>query len=156
VRYVFFSAGGHVVHGEAATAPMRSKLASANRSRKSAGFNPNVDRLLGAVNVVLGKKDAVAIVQELAGGRHSPILWSNRQDGDGIAAMNALGVLTSRYDIYQDVMDPANFPRLRGIHPDWTTAAGPKDIIVDRQGPMDQGLGVEAKGRHDAQLWRHL
>jgi hypothetical protein len=42
-------------------------------------------------------------------------------------------------------MDPANFPRLRGIHPDWTTAAWPKDIIVDRQGQWIKGWGVEAK-----------
>ena len=27
--------------------------------------------------------------------------------------MNALGVLTSRYDIYQDVMDPADVPQAR-------------------------------------------
>ena len=40
-----------------------------------------------------------------------------------LRALNDLGVLTSRYDIYQDVMDPANFPRLRGLHADWTTAA---------------------------------
>jgi hypothetical protein len=35
------------------------------------------------------------------------ILWSNRASPDVIAAMNAMkGVLTSRYDIYQDLMDP--------------------------------------------------
>jgi hypothetical protein len=27
-------------------------------------------------------------------------------------------VLTSRYDIYQDTMNPANFSFLAGIHPD--------------------------------------
>ena len=35
--------------------------------------------------------------------------------------MNDMGVLTSRYDIYQDVMNPANFPKLGYVHPDWTT-----------------------------------
>ena len=59
--------------------------------------------------------------------------------------MNALGVLTSRYDIFQDVMDPANFPRLRGVHADWTTAAWPQDIITGADGHWIKGWGVEAK-----------
>ena len=41
-----------------------------------------------------------------------------------------MGVLTSRYDIFQDVMDPANFPKLRGVHPDWTTDAWPDDLMI--------------------------
>jgi catechol 2,3-dioxygenase-like lactoylglutathione lyase family enzyme len=144
VRYVFFSEGGHVAMAKRyrAYAKQIGLFKSLEEKRR---FNPNVDRLLGAVNVWCWDKDAVAIVQELQAAGIRQILWSNRQDGDGIAAMNALGVLTSRYDIYQDVMDPANFPRLRGIHPDWTTAAWPKDIIVDRQGQWIKGWGVEAK-----------
>ena len=42
--------------------------------------------------------------------------------------LNDLGVLTSRYDIYQDVMDPANSRSCAGCIRDWTTrrlAQGP-------------------------------
>lgn len=59
--------------------------------------------------------------------------------------LNDLGVLTSRYDIYQDVMAPTNFPRLRWIHPDWTTDAWPRDIIRDRRDQWLRGWGVEAR-----------
>ncbi len=59
--------------------------------------------------------------------------------------MNRLGVLTSRYDIYQDVMDPANFPKLRGVHPDWTTAAWPKDLMLDEHGDWIRGWEVDGR-----------
>jgi hypothetical protein len=57
--------------------------------------------------------------------------------------MNAMGVLTSRYDIYQDTMDPANFPNLRGVHPDWTTEAWPDDLMLDENGDWRRGWRVK-------------
>jgi hypothetical protein len=42
-------------------------------------------------------------------------------------------------------MDPANFPRLRSTHADWTTAAWPKDLMLDRQGQWTKGWGVTAQ-----------
>ena len=57
-----------------------------------------------------------------------------------------MGVLTSRYDIYQDAMDPANFPKLRWLHPDWTTEAWPNDDLHGRRGRrLGRGWQVEAK-----------
>ena len=56
-----------------------------------------------------------------------------------------MGVLTSRYDIYQDVMDPATFPKLRWVHSDWTTAGWPKDIMRDARGQWLRGWEVEGK-----------
>jgi hypothetical protein len=73
------------------------------------------------------------------------VLWSNRQSPDNLRTLNDLGVLTSRYDIYQDVMDPANFKHLNGVHNDWTTAACPHDLIFDARGRWIRGWGV--KGR---------
>ena len=73
------------------------------------------------------------------------ILWSNRQTPENLRALNDLHVLTSRYDIYQDVMDPENFRFLRGTHPDWTTAAWPNDIIRDAHGNWLRGWGVKGK-----------
>jgi len=54
-------------------------------------------------------------------------------------------VLTSRYDIYQDVMDPATFPKLRGVHGDWTTEAWPKDIMINARGDWIRGWQVRGK-----------
>jgi hypothetical protein len=60
--------------------------------------------------------------------------------------MNAMpGVLTSRYDIYQDTMNPANFPRLGHVHGDWTTSAWPKDLMLDSRGEWIRGWQVKAK-----------
>jgi len=55
------------------------------------------------------------------------------------------GVLTSRYDIYQDVMNPENFKYLRGTHPDWTTEAWPKDLMIGAGGEWVRGWEVETK-----------
>lgn len=55
------------------------------------------------------------------------------------------GVLTSRYDIYQDLMDPAVFPKLRGVHPDWTTEGWPDDIMLDENGDWRKGWQVRGK-----------
>ncbi len=144
VRYAFFEHGGHVSIAKRyrAHAQQLGLLKTLEEKRRA---NPNVDRLLGAVNVWSWDRDALGILGEMRAAGIERILWSNRQNPEGIAAMNALGVLTSRYDIYQDVMDPANFPRLRSIHADWTTAAWPKDIITDATGRHLPGWGVTAK-----------
>jgi hypothetical protein len=62
-----------------------------------------------------------------------------------IKAMNDLGVLTSRYDIYQDVMDPGKFSLLQWKHGDWPTEAWPKDLILNAAGDWIKGWEVEAK-----------
>ncbi len=61
-------------------------------------------------------RDAAAWCRDLQALGIHRILWSNALPPDQIKALNELGVLTSRYDIYQDAMNPKNFPRLRGIH----------------------------------------
>ncbi|MCX6951844.1 MAG: DUF5696 domain-containing protein [Verrucomicrobia bacterium] len=144
VRYAFFDQGGHVAMAKRYRAYAQQTGLFKTLEEKGRA-NPNVERLLGAVNVWCWDKDAVAIARELQAAGIQRILWSNRQGPEGIAAMNALGILTSRYDIYQDVMDPAKFPRLRYVHPDWTSAAWPKDIITDAAGRPTKGWGVEAK-----------
>jgi hypothetical protein len=74
------------------------------------------------------------------------ILWSNRGTPENIKAMNEMpGVLSSRYDIYQDVMDPAIFPRLRGVHSDWPTEAWPHDLMLDEHGDWRKGWQVRTK-----------
>jgi hypothetical protein len=104
-----------------------------------------VDLLIGAVNVWCWDRDAVSIVKEMQGAGIDRILWSNRQSPENLRSLNALGVLTSRYDIYQDVMNPAEFPKLQWVHPDWTSAAWPKDLILGPSGQWIKGWGVEAK-----------
>lgn len=107
--------------------------------------NPNVDLLIGAANVWCYEKDPLKMVDEMRKDGMDKILWSNAQSADNIKAMNNMGILTSRYDIYQDVMNPDNFPKLNGVHPDWTTAAWPKDIMKDALGNWIKGWQVMGK-----------
>lgn len=144
LRYVFFDQGAHVAMAKRyrAYAKEAGLFKTLEEKRR---FNPNVDLLLGAVNVWCWDRDAVGLVKEMQAAGIERILWSNQQSPENLRALNELGVLTSRYDIYQDVMDPAQFPKLRGVHPDWTTAAWPKDIILDAGGQWIKGWGVEAR-----------
>jgi hypothetical protein len=144
LRYVFFNEGGHVAMAKRyrAHAKQAGLFKTLAKKRKD---NPNVDRLVGAANVWCWDRDAVGIVGEMQAAGIERILWSNQQPPEPLKALNALGVLTSRYDIYQDVMAPTNFSRLRWLHPDWTTNAWPDDIIVDRSGNWIKGWGVESR-----------
>jgi hypothetical protein len=144
LRFVFFDRGGHVAMAKRYRAHARGaglvKTLEAKRQE-----NGNVDRLIGAVNIWSWDRDGLGLARELKEAGLDRILWSNAQPPDTIKAMNEMGILTSRYDIYQDVMDPAQFPRLRWTHPDWTTGAWPKDIILNWRGDWLRGWEVEAK-----------
>jgi hypothetical protein len=145
LRYVFFDRGGHVAMCKRyrAHAKKVGKLKTLAEKRKAV---PAVDLLVGAVNVWCWDRNPLAMVKEMQAAGIERILWSNRGRGDSIRAMNELpGVLTSRYDIYQDVMDPANFKHLRGVHPDWPTEAWPKGLMTDWQGAWRRGWRVRGK-----------
>jgi phage gp37-like protein len=144
LRHVFSAQGGHVAMAKRyrAYAQQTGQFKTLAEKRQS---NPDVDRLIGAVNVWCWDRNAVSLVQELQAAGIERILWSNQQSPDNVRALNDLGVLTSRYDIYQDVMAPTNFARLQWIHPDWTTNAWPNDILRDRRGNWAKGWAVEAK-----------
>jgi hypothetical protein len=72
-------------------------------------------------------------------------LWSNALPPDQIKALNALGVLTSRYDIYQDAMNPEFFPRV-GTCSEWTSDAWKNDdLMTDKNGDWVRGWQVKAK-----------
>jgi hypothetical protein len=144
LRYVFFDKGGHVAMAKRYRA-YAQKIGLFKTLAEKRESNPNVDLLIGAVNVWCWDRNSVPLVREMQAAGIQRILWSNQQPPENLKALNELGVLTSRYDIYQDVMAPTNFPRLGWIHPDWTTNAWPKDIIVDRRGQFLQGWGVETK-----------
>jgi hypothetical protein len=144
LRYVFFDRGGHVAMAKRYRA-YAAQLGLVKTLAEKKQHNPHVDLLLGAVNVWCWDRDAVSLVKEMQAAGIERILWSNRQTPENLRQLNELGVLTSRYDIYQDVMDPAQFPKLRWTHSDWTTAAWPRDIIIGGNGVWIKGWGVEAK-----------
>ena len=145
LRYVFFEDGGHV-----AMCKRYRKYAQENGLLKTLEEkrqeNPDVDLLVGAVNIWCWDRDALSFVQEMKSVGIDRILWSHRRQPDVIKAMNDMnGVLSSRYDIYQDVMDPAVFPQLRGVHPDWPTEAWPDDLMLDENDQWRKGWRVRGK-----------
>jgi hypothetical protein len=144
LRYVLFDDGGYVAMCKRyrAYAKQIGLLKTLAEKRKE---NPNVDRLVGAVNVWCFGGDPVALCREMQAAGIERILWSRGGSAEQIKQLNELGVLSSRYDIYQDVMDPANFPKLRGVHGDWPTAAWPNDLMLDRNGQWIRGWGVHSK-----------
>ena len=146
LRYVFFDKGGHVAickrYRQYAKAVGKFKTLEEKRCE-----NPNVDLLIGAVNVWCWEQDALTIVREMKSIGIDRILWSNRKPPEVIKAMNEMGgILTSRYDIYQDLMDPQIVKeQLRGVHPDWTQAGWPDDIMLDKNGKPREGWRVRGK-----------
>lgn len=144
LRYVFFDQGGHVAiakrYREYAKAHGFFKTLADKRKE-----NSNVDLLVGAVNVWNWDADPVAMAKELQAAGIERILWSRGGSPDALRELNEMKVLTSRYDIYQDVMDPANFPKLSWLHPDWTTPAWPDDIIKSANGDWLRGWGIQAR-----------
>ncbi|HWI57042.1 MAG TPA: carbohydrate binding domain-containing protein, partial [Bacillota bacterium] len=140
LRYVFFDHGAHVAIAKRYRehAKQTGLLKTLAQKRQE---NPNVDLLVGAVNVWNWDKDPVSLVKEMQAAGVQRILWSRGGSPEALRALNDLQVLTSRYDIYQDVMDPANFPFLTWLHPDWTTAAWPNDITLRADGDWLRGWG---------------
>ncbi|MEW6359045.1 MAG: glycoside hydrolase [Planctomycetota bacterium] len=147
LRYVFLDKGGHAAmcRRYREHAKQAGLVKTLSQKRKE---NPNVDLLIGAVNVWCWEKDAPAIVKEMQAAGIARILWSNRGTPESIKAMNEMPeVLTSRYDIYQDLMDPQTVKEKLGghLHSDWTQEGWPKDIMLDERG--DWRKGWQVKGR---------
>jgi hypothetical protein len=143
LRYVAFEHGGYVAmtkrHRAHAKAVGLFKTLAQKRQE-----NPNVDLLVGAVNVWAFGLEAVKLCREMQSLGIRRILWSAGGKAEQLAQLNAMdGVLTSRYDIYQDCMDPANFPKLPGKHDSWTSSGWPKDIMLNAEGDWIRGWRVD-------------
>ncbi len=144
LRFVLFDRGGYVAmchryrewaREQGLLVTLRDKLAR----------NPNVELLAGAANVWFMDRSKTDMARELAAAGMNRVLWSAGGSAEEVAEINGLGFLTSRYDIYQDLMDPAQFPKLHGVHGDWTTEAWPTGIIRRADGDWIRGWQVRAK-----------
>ena len=145
IRYVIFSAGGHVAMAKRYReyAKKTGRFRTLEEKRKAL---PAVDLLVGAVNVWCWDKDAPAYCREMQSLGIRRILWSNARPPEELKTLNDMGVLTSRYDIYQDAMNPENFPKLQWLHGDWTSDAWKNDdLMVGANGDWVRGWEVETK-----------
>ena len=145
IRYIFLDGGGYVAMAKRYRdyAKQAGLFKTLDEKRKTV---PAVNLLVGAVNIWCWDRDAAAWCRELRACGIERILWSNALPPDQIKDLNDLGVLTSRYDIYQDAMNPANYPQLRGTHPDWTSEAWTNDdLMIGADGQWVRGWEVETK-----------
>ncbi len=145
IRYDFLDDGGYVGMAKRYReyAKKTGLFKTLDEKRKTV---PAVDLLVGAANVWCWDQDAATFCRELQSVGIRQILWSNALPPVQIKALNDLGVLTSRYDIYQDAMKPENFPRLSWLHPDWTSDAWANDdLMTGADGEWVRGWEVETK-----------
>lgn len=145
LRYVFFNQGGYVAMCKRyrAFAATQGLLKTFTQKRME---NPNIDLLAGAVNIWFMDGGQMPMVRALQSNGIQRILWSAAGSAAQIAEMNKLpGVLTSRYDIFQDAMNPENFPKLRYRHNDWTSDAWPTGMVLRANGDWERGWEIEAK-----------
>lgn len=149
VRYVFFEKGGHVAMCKRYREHAK-QIGLYKPFTEKVKRNPNIDRLIGAANIWRmggGKLDAVELVKEMQGLGMQRILWSGGGSSNQIAALRSIpDVLVGRYDIYQDIMDPANHEKVGYKHGDWVTEAFPQDINwKGPNGDWRRGWQVKAK-----------
>src|SRR5208337_2220664 len=92
LRYVFLDHGGHVAIAKRYRAyAQRAGLVKTLEEKRR--VNPNVDLLVGAVNVWCWDRDAVTMVKEMQAAGIERILWSNAQSPENLRALNEMGVL---------------------------------------------------------------
>jgi aryl-phospho-beta-D-glucosidase BglC (GH1 family) len=144
LRYAFFDSGGFVAMCKRyrSYAQERGTLVTLAEKRE---HNPNVELLVGAADVWCWDGDPARIARSLRDLGMDRMLWSAAASPEAIREMNGMGLLTGRYDIYQDCMDPSQYPKLRYVSQDWTSSGWPRDIVIDRDGNWERGWGVEAK-----------
>jgi hypothetical protein len=142
LRYVFFDGGGHVAIAKRYREYAR-QIGLLKTLAEKRQENPNVDLLVGAVNIWNWDADPVQLATQMRAAGIERILWSRGGSASALRTLDDMKVLTSRYDIYQDTMNPTNFPFLAGVHPDWTTAGWPADIIRKANGDWQHGWGVK-------------
>ena len=95
--------------------------------------NPNVDRLIGAVNIWNWDMEPLTICKEMKQMGFDRVLWSRGGTASEIKAIANLGYLPGRYDIYQDVWDPAHSLS-------WQPTEGwPEDLVIEPNGDWMKG-----------------
>ena len=137
LTYVFASKGGYVAQAKRyrAYAQATGLFKTLAQKRRE---NPNVDLLVGAVNVWNWELDKVALCREMKSLGMDHVLWSGGGTPAEIAQINALGYLSSRYDIFQDVYPPEA--------PSWDNHAGwPQDLVWLPNGDFMHGWADRQK-----------
>ncbi len=149
LTYSFFDKGGYVQMAKRYRA--YAKTAGLYKSLKQKiAENPKVADVVGALNLWTWSGDKIAMAKEAKAMGLNRTLWSGGGTPAELNEILKLGFVTSRYDVYQDVMDPARHKDLPWVHPDWTTDAWPKDLCRTENQDWVRGWVVQDKEGKDA------
>lgn len=116
---------------------------------KKALVNPDVARVARAANLWTWGDDKLELARQAHALGMRNVLWSGGGTPEELQAIGELGFVRSRYDIYQDVMDPARFGDLPWTHPDWTTGAWPDQLVRSADGDWVKGWVVQDRQGRD-------
>ena len=149
IRYIFFAKGNYVTIAKAHRAIAKEKGLFKTLAQK-AKERPALAKLVGAADWWTWDEDhkSAFLDQLQAMGLHD-VLWASNGTPDLIDRVNNAGYLSGLYDIYQDVMNPAEFPNLPWVQPEWTTAAWPNDLDRKPDGDWERGWVVHDKQGKD-------
>ncbi len=111
--------------------------------------NPNAARLARAANLWTWGGEPLSLAKQAYAAGFRNVLWSGGGSPETLKQVRKLGFIASRYDIYQDVMDPTRIKDLPWAHPDWTTAAWPDHLVRDASGDWVKGWVVQDKAGKD-------
>lgn len=131
VRYVFFAPDGNHLHVRMAKryrayAKEKGLLVTLAEKAKT---RPNVDRIVGAVNVWCREHRNLHLAQALKDAGIDRFLWSMKSTPEETCAIAAMpDVLIGRYDCYQDVFTPEQIVKLGKRQPPEHAEAWPADI----------------------------
>lgn len=147
LRLIFFDKGSHVAvckrYREYAK-KIGKYLPFTEKIKKNPNLKDGIDRLVGAANIWYFGGDHSRQIDTMRSLGMKNMLWSSSSTAEIIDKVNKLpGMLSSRYDIYQDVTDPS---RLAEVGGGWTDPF-PKDINwTSPAGDWRKGWGVRPKG----------
>src|SRR5574344_656187 len=149
-RYIFVSDGGYVAIAKKyrAIAKQNGTLVTFTQKKAQRGQEGarRIETLRGTVNFWTWTDGTAEFCKQVYDSGINHILWSCKGSPRDVETMNKMdGVLTGRYDIYQDVMNPKNFNKIWYVSEDWVTEAFPKEIAVREDGGMVEAWPVEEK-----------
>ena len=88
----------------------------------------------------------LAIYRDMRANGMDRLMIGAGADAEHVRQINAIdGALASRYDIYQDVMDPAQYDNLTAVKNEWPKESFPHDLRLDRDGKPARGWKVPLK-----------
>ncbi|MDR0326897.1 MAG: glycoside hydrolase, partial [Planctomycetaceae bacterium] len=148
LRYLFFKEGGHVAVCKRYR-QYAKEIGLLVPFTEKVKRNLNIEKLFGAANIWYWGRNKVELIKEMQAVGIDRILWSGGGSAEELTEMNKVDhVLTSRYDIYQDIMDPARFDDVGYVHGDWTTDAWDHDLNwISPDGTWRKGWEVEQKDK---------